>query len=80
MVAALVESVRRNYANISHRYYKMKAKWLGKDQLMHWDRNAPLPTSDDRVFDWDSAKTTVLEAYGKFSPKLAEIAAPFYAA
>ena len=33
----------------SHRYYAMKAKWFGKDQLNAWDRNAPLPTSDERT-------------------------------
>ena len=41
-------------------------------------RNAPLPSADDRIFDWETAKDTVLEAYGKFSPKLAEVAAPFF--
>ena len=30
---------------ISHRYYAMKAKWLGQDVLDYWDRNAPLPNS-----------------------------------
>ena len=56
----------------------MKAKWFGKEQLNAWDRNAPLPTSDDRVYDWQTAKDTVLEAYGAFSPRLVEIAAPFF--
>ena len=57
----------------------MKAKWFGKDQLNAWDRNAPLPTSDERTFDWETAKTTVLDAYGRFSPKLREVAEPFFA-
>jgi oligoendopeptidase F len=48
VVAALVEAVRASYPKLSHRYYKMKAKWLGKDKLMHWDRNAPLPAEDTR--------------------------------
>jgi oligoendopeptidase F len=56
----------------------MKAKWFGKAQLNAWDRNAPLPSSDDRVFDWDTARTTVLDAYGKFSPKLRDVAEPFF--
>ena len=29
---------------LSHRYYAMKAKWLGMERMNHWDRNAPLPS------------------------------------
>jgi oligoendopeptidase F len=78
VVDALQTAVRDAYPRLSHRYYKMKAKWFGKDQLNAWDRNAPLPTSDERTWDWETAKATVMEAYGKFSPKLAEVAAPFF--
>ncbi|QMV04022.1 M3 family oligoendopeptidase [Devosia sp. D6-9] len=78
VVDALEKAVREAYPRLSHRYYKMKAKWFGKSKLNAWDRNAPLPSADDRIFDWETAKDTVLEAYGKFSPKLAEVAAPFF--
>lgn len=78
VVDALQTAVQAAYPKLSHRYYKMKAKWFGKDQLNAWDRNAPLPTSDERTWDWDSAVSTVMEAYGQFSPELAEVAAPFF--
>jgi len=78
VVDALQQAVETAYPKLSHRYYAMKAKWFGKDKLNAWDRNAPLPTSDERVFDWETAKTTVLDAYGKFSPKLVETALPFF--
>jgi oligoendopeptidase F len=78
VVDALQTAVREAYPRLSHRYYKMKAKWFGKEQLNAWDRNAPLPTSDDRLYDWQTARDTVLEAYGRFSPKLVEIAEPFF--
>jgi oligoendopeptidase F len=78
VVDALQKAVQAAYPRLSHRYYKMKAKWFGKDRLNAWDRNAPLPTSDERTWDWESAKSTVMEAYGKFSPQLAEVAAPFF--
>ena len=78
VVDALETAVRAAYPRLSHKYYQMKAKWLGKSQLNAWDRNAPLPSSDDRVFDWETARTTVLDAYGKFSPKLREVAEPFF--
>jgi len=79
VVDALETAVRAAYPRLSHRYYQMKAKWFGKDQLEAWDRNAPLPTADERTFDWDAAKSTVLDAYGRFSPKLREVAEPFFA-
>jgi oligoendopeptidase F len=78
VVDALQAAVQEAYPRLSHRYYAMKAKWFGKDKLNAWDRNAPLPTSDERLWDWDSAVSTVMEAYGKFSPELAEVAAPFF--
>ena len=78
VVDALQTAVQDAYPRLSHRYYKMKAKWFGKDKLNAWDRNAPLPTSDERTFDWESAKSTVMQAYGRFSPELAKVAEPFF--
>ncbi len=78
VVDALETAVRSAYPRLSHRYYAMKAKWFGKDKLNAWDRNAPLPTSDDRTFDWEQAKSIVLDAYGKFSPEMVEVATPFF--
>ena len=43
IVGALRDSVVTAYPRLSHRYYKLKAKWLGLDHLEIWDRNAPLP-------------------------------------
>jgi len=78
VVDAMVAAVRDAYPRLSHRYYKLKAKWLGMDQLNTWDRNAPLPDADTRVISWDEAKTTVLSAYSAFSPDMAEIAGRFF--
>jgi oligoendopeptidase F len=79
VVDALEKAVQAAHPRLSHRYYAMKAKWFGKDKLNAWDRNAPLPTSDERVFDWPSARDTVMEAYSRFSPELAKVAEPFFA-
>jgi oligoendopeptidase F len=78
VVDALVAAVRAAYPKLSHRYYKMKAKWLGKDKLMHWDRNAPLPAEDTREVQWNDAQSLVLKAYGAFSPEMAAIAKDFF--
>src|SRR5579864_1224466 len=79
VVDALVSAVRAAYPDLSHRYYALKAKWFGKKQLPHWDRNAPLPQAPTRTIAWTEAKATVLEAYGAFSPKMAAIADRFFA-
>ena len=78
VVDALVGAVTDAYPRISHRYYAMKAKWMGMENLAHWDRNAPLPDQPDRTIAWPEARTIVLDAYGAFSPRLAEIAEPFF--
>ncbi len=78
VVDALVCAVRDAYPRVSHRYYAMKARWMGKDVLDHWDRNAPLPDSAERTYNWDEARDTVLRAYGRFSPKMAEIGGRFF--
>ena len=78
VVDALVSAVRDAYPRLSHRYYALKAKWFGMEKLNHWDRNAPLPKVPERQIGWDEAKSTVLEAFGGFSPKVAEIAEQFF--
>jgi oligoendopeptidase F len=78
VVDALVAAVREAYPKLSHRYYKMKAKWLGKEKLMNWDRNAPLPAEDTREVPWADAQDLVLKAYGEFSPEMASIANDFF--
>ena len=79
VVDALVAAVREAYPRISHRYYAMKAKWLGRKTLAHWDRNAPLPEEPKQVIAWADAQKTVLTAYGNFSPRMADIAGEFFA-
>src|SRR5690606_6053777 len=78
VVDALVDAVKAAYPDLSHRYYAMKARWLGLDKLEYWDRNAPLPDEDDRVIPWAEAERTVLDAYRAFSPEMAEIGRRFF--
>ncbi len=78
VVQALRDSVVAAYPRVAHRYYALKAKWLGLDKLEYWDRNAPLPERPERVISWDEARETVLGAYGAFSPKMRDLAARFF--
>jgi len=79
VVDALVAAVKDAYPRLSHRYYKLKAKWFGVDVLDYWDRNAPLPDADDRTIAWPEATKTVIDAYAAFSPDLAAVGGRFFA-
>ena len=78
VVEALRNAVVAAYPKLSHRYYRLKAKWLGLDKLQVWDRNAPLPTEEIRTVGWDEARQTVTGAYRAFSPALADLLTPFF--
>ena len=78
VVEALVSSVRESFPRTSHRYYRMKAKWLGMDRLAFWDRNAPLPEKPERIIPWSDAEAIVLKAYKGFAPEMSEIAGRFF--
>jgi oligoendopeptidase F len=78
VVEALVSAVTEAYPRLSHRYYALKARWFGRERLPHWDRNAPLPDAPQRLYKWETARNTVLDAYAGFSPRMAEIARRFF--
>jgi len=78
VVDALSKAVSAANGRLAHRYYKLKAKWFGKEALDYWDRNAPLPEDDDRLITWPEAEKTVLSAYRAFSPTLADVGERFF--
>jgi oligoendopeptidase F len=75
-VKALVDAVTARY-DIVARYYRLKARLLGVDELFDYDRYAPLPAADHH-YTWDEARALVLDAYGRFHPRMAEIASHFF--
>jgi oligoendopeptidase F len=80
VVDALIAAVRDSYPQLSHRYYRLKARWFATETLPFWDRNAPLPEDDDRLIRWEEAQETVLGAYAAFSPELAALGGRFFTA
>jgi oligoendopeptidase F len=78
VVEALRNAVVAAYPKLSHRYYRLKAKWMGLDKLQVWDRNAPLPTETPRTVDWPTARQMVTDAYAAFDPRMADLATPFF--
>ena len=78
VVEALRNAVVDAYPRLSHRYYALKAKWMGLEKMEVWDRNAPLPMEADRTVQWDEAQATVMDAYAAFDPRMADLAKPFF--
>ncbi|WP_272005652.1 M3 family oligoendopeptidase [Roseovarius sp. ZX-A-9] len=78
VVEALRDAVVAAYPRLSHRYYELKRKWLGLDVMQVWDRNAPLPMEETKTVGWDAARSTVMEAYTAFDPRMGDLAAPFF--
>lgn len=75
-VEALVNAVTSRY-DIVHRYYDLKRRMLGWDDLFEWDRYAMLPAAD-RPYMWDEAVDIVLASFDKFHPQLGEAGHKFF--
>ncbi len=78
VVDALVSAIRDAYGELAHRYYRLKARWFGRDGLDYWDRNAPLPGDDNRRFSWEEGREIVLGAFGGFDGRMAGLARQFF--
>jgi oligoendopeptidase F len=76
VVDTLINAVTSRY-DIVARYYRLKKRLLGLDELFDYDRYAPLPAAD-RFYQWPEAQEIVLNAYGKFHPQMSDIAARFF--
>ena len=76
----LVDTVLSNNT-IPQRYYTLKAKALGLEQISYWDRMAPFPfvaNTEQETYTIEQAKDLVLEAFNAFSPEFASIAQRFF--
>ncbi|WP_284222335.1 M3 family oligoendopeptidase [Brevundimonas denitrificans] len=77
-VDAMAEAVAAAYPNLSHRYYALKARAMGKAKLDQWDRNAPIETTAPRGYDWAAGKQLVLESFADLGPEFADRAGGFF--
>jgi oligoendopeptidase F len=75
-VNALVGAVTDRF-DLVRRYYSLKKKLLGLDELQDYDRYAPVFETDSR-YTWQQAKEIVISAYGDFSPRMADIVTRFF--
>jgi oligoendopeptidase F len=75
-VDALMTAVERHHGTVQ-RYYRLKARLLGIEQLMDYDRYAPL-FADLPGCDWPTARRLVQESYEAFSPKAGGVVREFF--
>lgn len=79
VVDTMVNTTRQYYAATTHRYYGLKAKFLGLEgKFTYEDRNAPPVQGKEEPISFDEARDIVLTSYREFSPKLATLGALFF--
>lgn len=72
------EAMQEAALRTARSYYAWKAKKFGTAALHPADRQAPLPGQKPLSVSWTEAKDSVLSAFGKFSPEMAEAAGKFF--
>ena len=55
------------------KYFKHKAKLIGKEKLAWWDISAPMGKTD-KVYSFDEARDFIVSNFNKFSPELGAFA------
>jgi oligoendopeptidase F len=69
---AMLEAMEGSFP-MFRKYFKSKAKKIGKEQLAWWDIFAPMGKTD-KVYTYEEACNFILENFGKFSAELAAFA------
>ncbi|MBI5840626.1 MAG: M3 family oligoendopeptidase [Chloroflexi bacterium] len=69
---AMLEAMEGSFP-MFRKYFKAKAKKIGKEKLAWWDIFAPLGKTD-KVYSFEEARDFILDNFGKFSPGLAAFA------
>jgi oligoendopeptidase F len=75
-VEALITSCEKNY-DMVEKYYKLKKKLIGISKFRDYDRYAPI-FPDKKIIKYEMGREIILEAFGHFSPGMAEIAREFF--
>jgi oligoendopeptidase F len=77
VVDLLLDTCRRN-APLFQRYFHLKARWLGLEQLRRYDLYAPVVKVDKR-YAYDEAVELVLSSYRRFDERVATLAERVFA-
>ena len=76
VVEGMLDAVERNYG-IAHRWFRIKAGILGVDRLELHDQYAPI--GEARSVAYPEARGLIDASFGRFSPRIAELAGGFFA-
>ncbi|PKN91349.1 MAG: oligoendopeptidase F [Chloroflexi bacterium HGW-Chloroflexi-6] len=68
---AMLEAMRDSFP-MFQRYFKAKAKHLGKEKLAWWDLFAPVGQTASE-YSWSDTRTFILEQFGSFAPEMQEL-------
>jgi oligoendopeptidase F len=71
-VDTLLEVTEKN-TGLFHRYFQLKARWLGLPKLRRYDIYAPVAKSE-KTYSFEAGVRLVLDAYRAFDPGIAEMA------
>ncbi len=75
-VQALVDAVTGHYPLV-HRFYQLKKQLLGVDEMLEFDRYAPVLKNREKIH-WGAAKDMILDAYSEFHPEMGAVAERFF--
>ncbi len=75
VVEGMMDAVEKHYA-IAHRWFRVKAGILGLDRLELHDQYAPI--GEGRAVLYPEATGLIDASFGRFSPRIAEIAGGFF--
>ncbi len=76
-VETLIGEVVSRY-DIVQRYYRVKKNLLNLEEVVDYDRYAPLPSLPSKQLDWQTCKNIVLDSFAAFTPRVADIARRFF--
>jgi oligoendopeptidase F len=72
VVETLLEVAQEN-APVFHRFFSLKARWLGLERLRRYDLYAPIAKTE-KTYEYQDAVEMVLDSYNKFDGRLADLA------
>ena len=75
VVERMLDAVERHYG-LAQRWFRVKAGILGIDRLELHDQYAPI--GEARAVDYAEARRLIDESFGRFSPRVADVAGGFF--
>jgi oligoendopeptidase F len=72
VVDTLLDVTRKN-VGVFHRFFRLKARWLGMDRLRRYDIYAPV-NKTEKTYSFEEAASLVFDAFSGFDPHITNLA------